>query len=167
MWLPSFNPSLMTSAIFCSPLLLLPALLVDYGGLPRLPLSGALGVEICTKEYKRTMSPLCKESNRNQISCHLPPCSTAASIHIRIWVKNSSLSRLSSCCAWISLTSDCYALCLQADLNCNCQLKWQLRTCHAMKCHTGHSLLPSLFRGCALCSKLPLGLLQVSASFDN
>ena len=69
MWLPSFNPSLMTSAIFCSPLLLLPALLVDYGGLPRLPLSGALGTEICTKEYKRTMSPLCKESNRNQISC--------------------------------------------------------------------------------------------------
>ena len=124
-WLPSFYPFTHNLCHFLHPLVRVPAhalhcaaLLVDCGGLL---LSGALGTKICT-EYKRVMSHLmCKESNRSQISCvplcstHIHPLITAASIQFRIWVKNSSLSRLSSCCAcFLRATSDCQASFLPA-----------------------------------------------------
>ena len=119
MWLPSFYPFTHNLCHFLHPLVRVPAhalhcaaLLVDCGGLL---LSGALGTKICT-EYKRVMSHLmCKESNRSQISCVPPSTHGCFNPQFRIWVKNSSLSRLSSCCAcFLRATSDCQASFLPA-----------------------------------------------------
>ena len=62
------------------------------------------------KEIKRAMSHPCKESKRNQFSCFLPFSTCRCFNLLIIWVKDSSLSRLSSCCAcFLRATSDCYA----------------------------------------------------------